>query len=106
VKFLDRNYLYTRLELTDKNSILRDADRISLGITDHHPSFRIGAYTAGGARDIWNTEKTSLAIGSDVTFYSKPSILNPIYGSNPVSWKLFFRIRPGPMTMSLMHGTH
>ena len=106
VKFLDRNYLYTRLELTDKNSILRDADRISLGITDHHPSFRIGAYTAGGARDIWNTEKTSLAIGSDVTFYSKPSILDPIYGSNPVSWKVFVRVRPGPMNMSSMHGTH
>ena len=106
VKFLDRNYLYTRLELTDKNSILRDADRLSLGIADHHPSFRIGAYTFGGARDIWNTEKTSLAIGSDLTFYSKPSILDPIYGSNPVSWKVFLRVRPGPMNMSSMHGTH
>jgi hypothetical protein len=106
VKFLERNYLYTRLELTDKNSILRDADRISLGISAHHPSFRIGAYTFGGARDIWNTEKTSLAIGTDLTFYSKPSILDPIYGSNPVSWKAFLRVRPGPMNMSSMHGTH
>jgi len=106
LKFLDRNYLYTRLELTDKNQLLRAADRLSLGITDDHPSFRIGAYTAGGARDIWNTEKTSLAIGSDVTFYSKPSLLDPIYGSHPVSWKLFFRLRPGPMSMSGMHGTH
>lgn len=103
VKFLDRNYLYTRLELTDKNSLLRDADRISLGITEHHPSFRIGAYTAGGARDIWNTEKTSVAIGSDVTFYSKPSILDSIYGAHPVSWKVFVRVRPGPMSMSSMH---
>jgi len=106
VKFLDRNYLYTRLELTDKNSILRDADRLSLGITDHNPSFRIGAYTFGGARDIWNTEKASVAIGSDLTFYSKPSILDPIYGANPVSWKAFVRIRPGPMKMSSMHGMH
>ncbi len=106
VKFLDRNYFYTRLELTDKNQLLRDADRISLGITDDHPSFRIGAYTFGGVRDIWNTEKTSLAIGSDLTFYSKPSLLDPIYGSNPVSWKLFFRVRPSQMNMSAMHGTH
>ncbi|HEU4932019.1 MAG TPA: hypothetical protein VFT48_08050 [Pyrinomonadaceae bacterium] len=103
VKFLDRNYFYTRLELTDKNQLLREADRISLGITDDHPSFRIGAYTFGGARDIWNTEKTSLAIGSDLTFYSKPSLLDPIYGSNPVSWKLFFRLRPSQMDMSAMH---
>ncbi len=106
VKFLDRNYFYTRLELTDKNQLLRAADRISLGITDDHPSFRIGAYTFGGARDIWNTEKTSFAIGSDLTFYSKPSLLDPIYGSNPVSWKLFFRVRPSQMNMSAMHGTH
>jgi hypothetical protein len=106
LKFLDRNYVYTRLELTDKNQLLREADRISLGITVHHPSFRIGAYTFGGARDIWNTEKTSLAVGSDLTFYSKPSLLDPIYGSNPVSWKLFFRLRPNQMNMSAMHGKH
>lgn len=106
VKFLDRNYFYTRLELVDKNQLLRAADRISLGITEHHPSFRIGAYTFGGARDIWNTEKTSLAIGSDLTFYSKPSVLDPIYGSNPVSWKMFFRLRPRQMNMGAMHGTH
>jgi hypothetical protein len=106
VKFLDRNYLYTRLELADKNQLLREADRISLGITDHHPSFRIGAYTFGGARDLWNADKASLAIGGDVTFYSKPSILDPIYGSNPVSWKVFFRVRPGPMKMSGMHTMH
>ncbi len=106
VNFLDRNYLYTRLELVDKNQLLRDADREQLGITDHHPSFRIGAYTFGGSREIWNTEKHSLAIGSDVTFYSKPSILDPIYGTNPVSWKIFFRLRPQKMTMSGMHGTH
>jgi len=106
VKFIDRNYLYTRLELSDKNQLLRDADRLSLGIADHHPSFRIGAYTVGGAREIWNTETTSLAVGSDVTFYSKPSILDSIYGSNPVSWKLFVRVRPAQMNMSGMHATH
>jgi hypothetical protein len=106
VNFLDKNYLYTRLELVDKNALLRDADRALLGITDHHPSFRIGAYTFGGARDIWNTDKTSVAIGTDLTFYSKPAVLDAIYGSNPLSWKLFFRIRPGKMDMSSMHGNH
>ena len=80
VNFLDKNYLYTRLELVDKNELLRPSDRALLGITDDHPSFRIGAYTFGGARDIWNTDKVSFAIGSDLTFYSKPSILDRIYG--------------------------
>jgi hypothetical protein len=108
VNFLNQNYLYTRLELADKNGLLRAADRALLGIKDHHPSFRIGAYTFGGARDIWNNKKVSFAIGSDLTFYSKPALLDRIYGNNPVSWKLFFRIRPGKMDMTThgIHGTH
>ena len=106
VNFQDKNYVYTRLELVDKNALLRAADRVLLGITDHHASFRIGAYTFGGARDIWNTSKTSLAVGSDVTFYSKPSLLDAIYGNNPVSWKFFLRVRPAKMDMAGMHGGH
>ena len=104
VNFLDKNYAYTRIELVDKDELLRASDRTLLGIAEDHPSFRIGAYTFGGARDLWNTDKLSFAVGSDVTFYSKPAILDPIYGNNPVSWKLFFRIRPGKMDMSHMHG--
>jgi hypothetical protein len=106
VNFLDKNYLYTRLELVDKDDLLRPSDRALLGINEEHPSFRIGAYTTGFARDISDTDKVSLAVGSDVTFYSKPAILDPIYGQRPVSWKLFFRIRPGKMDMSSggMHG--
>jgi hypothetical protein len=106
VNFRDRNYLYTRLELVDKDELLRASDRALLAITDDHPSFRIGAYTFGGARDLWSTDKISFAIGSDLTFYSKPTILDRIYGSNPVSWKLFFRIRPSKMDMQSMHGMH
>jgi len=97
VNFLDKNYVYTRLELVDKDELLRAADRALLGITDDHPSFRIGAYTVGGARDIWNTDKFSVALGSDITFFSKPSVLDPIYGKNPVGWKIFLRLRPAKM---------
>jgi hypothetical protein len=106
VRFLERNYLYTRMELVDKDELLRDEDRSKLGIADHHASFRIGAYTFGGAREIWNTDKVSFALGSDVTFYSKPAVLDQIYGRNPVSWKLFFRLRPGRMKHEGAHGTH
>lgn len=105
VNFLDKNYFYTRLELVDKNELLRPAERALLGIKDDHPSFRIGAYTFGGVRDIWDTRKLSMGIGSDLTFYSKPAILDPIYGSHPVSWKLFLRLRPSKMDMSA-HSLH
>src|SRR6266436_5223702 len=106
VNFLDKNYFYTRLELVDKNELLRASDRALLGITDDHPSFRVGAYTFGGARDVWNTKHVSMAIGSDLTFYSKPVLLDRLYGNNPVSWRLFLRLRPGKMDMSahVIHG--
>jgi hypothetical protein len=106
VQFLDKNYLYTRLELVDKDDLLGPSERALLGITQHHPVFRIGAYTVGGARDVWNTKKVSLAIGGDLTFYAKPAILDGLYGNNPVSWKLFVRVRPAKMDMSQhsMHG--
>ena len=106
VNFHDRNYVYTRLELVDKNQLLRLVDRQLLGLTQDHPAFRIGAYTLGGARDIWNSDKISLAVGSDLTFYSKPALLDLIYGSHPLSWKLFLRVRPTKMKMADNHGVH
>jgi hypothetical protein len=100
VNFLDKNYFYTRLELVDKNELLRAADRAKLGIKQDHPSFRIGAYTFGGVRDVWNKDKFSLGIGSDITFYSTPAVLDRIYGNNPVSWRLFIRLRPRSVEMN------
>jgi hypothetical protein len=105
VNFLERNYLYTRLELVDRDELLSEDELEDLGITGHHASFRVGAYTFGGARELWNTEKLSLAVGSDLTFYSKPDALDALYGRSPVSWKLYFRFRPGKMKAG-GHATH
>jgi len=101
VNFLDKNYLYTRLELVDRNNLLTHDETHALGFgEDFHPQFRVGAYTFGGARDVWNTDRISLALGADVTFYSKPEVLDTLYGRSPVSSKFFVRIRPGRMDMS------
>lgn len=105
-QFLDKNYVYTRIELVDKDELLRAADRLRLGLREDHTSFRIGAYTFGGVRDVWTSDKVRFGIGSDLTFYSMPSELDPVYGKNPISWKLFFRIRPGKMTVHSSHGRH
>jgi hypothetical protein len=99
VQFLDRNYLYTRLELVDKTGLLDSSERASLGITNSHPLFRIGAYTFGYSRDVWTTDKLNVALGSDVTFYSKPGVLDSVYGNNPVSYHFFVRVRPSRMGM-------
>jgi len=83
-----RNYGYTRMELVDKDELFE---------VPSHPSFRIGAYTFGGMRDLVQNSRMQMALGADVTFYSKPDALTPIYGSNPVSFKVFLRFRPGKM---------
>jgi hypothetical protein len=98
--FLERNYLYTRLELVDKSELLDHAELDRLGFAHGtHPQFRIGAYTFGYVRDVWNTENLSVGMGGDLTFYSKPAILDSVYGNNPKSYKFFIRIRPARMKM-------
>ncbi len=86
LNFRRLNYAYTRVELVDKDELFPHAAT--------HPTYRIGAYTFGGVRDFVHSEKWNIGIGSDVTFYSKPSALDPSYGNNPVSFHVFIRIRP------------
>jgi hypothetical protein len=88
LNFMERNYVYTRLELVDK-------DELRGALIPPNRSFRIGAYTLGGVRDLLHNSKINLGLGADVTFYSKPDVLNAAYGDNPVSAKVFLRIRPG-----------
>jgi hypothetical protein len=99
VQFLDKNYLYTRLELVDKTGLLDSSERARLGITNSHPLFRIGAYTFGYSRDVWTTDKLNVALGTDVSFYSKPAALDSVYGGAPVSYRFFVRVRPSRMSM-------
>ncbi len=89
LKFLGGNYAYTRLELVDKDELFPQAAS--------PPAYRIGAYTFGGVRDLVHDQHWQIGLGGDVTFYSKPVVLDPIYGDNPVSFHVFIRIRPGFM---------
>src|SRR5580658_2111448 len=87
LNFLSRNYAYSRLELVDKDELFPAAPT--------HPSYRIGAYTFGGVRDLIHNPRWNIGLGGDVTFYSKPAVLDPFYGNNPVSFHAFIRVRPG-----------
>jgi hypothetical protein len=86
LNFMSRDYLFTRLELVDKDELFPQAAV--------HPAFRIGAYTLGGVRDFVQNHLWQLGIGADVTFYSKPAALNAAYGNHPVSFQIFLRVRP------------
>jgi hypothetical protein len=61
----------------------------------------IGAFTIGGLRTIARPSGWDLAAGADVTTYAFPAILKPLYGNHPVSFHVFFRLRP-PAPMGRM----
>ena len=86
LNFLRRNYVFTRMELVDKNELFPPAEQ---------PSYRIGAYTFGGTRDLVQNRAYQLGLGADVTVYSKPAALDAAYGNYPVSFQIFLRVRPG-----------
>ncbi|MGH9498547.1 MAG: hypothetical protein ACRD3L_05345 [Terriglobales bacterium] len=89
LNFRQRNYAYTRMELVDKDELFPEARA--------HLSYRIGAYTLGGVRDVVQNHRWQLGLGADVTFYSKPGALDAVYGDSPVSLHVFLRVRPGLM---------
>jgi hypothetical protein len=86
VNFKLRNYVFSRMELVDKDELFPDNPAL--------PAFRVGAYTFGGARDLIQSHLWRLALGADFTFYSKPSVLDTAYGQNPLSFQVFLRVRP------------
>jgi hypothetical protein len=122
VNFKDKNYAYTRLELADKSGLLQENiwgrpglisadapfnhDRLvnhdQLAGADPHDDladrwFRVGAMTFGGVRDVVAESKLRVGLGADVTFYHVPDGLRAIYGSQPTSFRVFVRLRPGKM---------
>ena len=62
---------------------------------------RLESYTFGGAHDVIQSRLWQLAVGADLTFYTKPPALDSAYGKNPVSFQVFLRVRP-----ALSHHDH
>ena len=81
-----RNYAFSRMELVDRDELFPNNPAL--------PSYRIGAYTFGGARDLVQSRLWQLALGADLTFYSKTTVLDSTYGNNPISFQIFLRVRP------------
>lgn len=111
INFLDRNYLYGRGEcvnkpgLTDMNIYGRPGlehelsghEHSLVATNDSNANSTVCALTAGYARDVYASSALRVGLGFDVTGYLVPSELEAIYGSNPISFMLNIRIRPGRM---------
>ena len=84
------NHLYGRFELLDKTGLpLADAD--------HHGVTRVGALTLGLARDLDASDAFDLALGADATVYSLDADTRDAYGFNPLSFRVYLRMRPPTM---------
>jgi hypothetical protein len=90
INFRDHNYAFTRLELVDKDELFPHA---TLPAT-----YRIGAYTFGGVRDLVQNNTWQMGLGADVIFYTKPASLDAPYGNYPVSFQIFLRFHPGKVS--------
>ncbi len=81
-RFRSRNIVTGRLELADKNELLRSGQ-----------SFRVGSYTAGYTRDFDFLPGIRTGLGANLTAYSMPSALHGVYGQHPVTIIVFLRFR-------------
>jgi hypothetical protein len=60
------------------------------------------AFTAGAVRDVLNARGWQGGFGADVTFYRPPDALRSAYGDHPLSFHVFFRLRPPAGSMGRM----
>lgn len=57
-------------------------------------NFRVGAFTFGGVREIYDDGRIAVGIGADVTVHTRPGVLDARYGEHPIGSHIFIRVRP------------
>lgn len=95
---LSKVSIYTRYEWVQKSVEELDLDEIQYG---EDTLFPVNALTLGFNYDLFNIGKLRLAAGGQLTGYHTESTLNDLYGKNPVSGQVFFRIYPSLMKMRM-----
>ncbi|MCA1580966.1 MAG: hypothetical protein LC796_06120 [Acidobacteria bacterium] len=100
--------LYGRAELVQKDRELLETKQSSGGRDGggQEELVRVGAYTAGYVRDFDWVSGLRTGIGADVTAYSFPSSLKPVYGDFPLSVHAFLRLRWGSPHAAAGHAGH
>jgi hypothetical protein len=94
----DLRTLFLRLEALQVETALLQTDRVVEGAAADVKN-PVLAVTVGGVRDVLAWRGFEGGIGADISVYGVPDALRPMYGSHPISFHLFFRLRPpaGPM---------
>jgi hypothetical protein len=95
------NSVFGRAEVVQVESDLWLADTTpDIGHADRQDA--VGAFTIGAVRDVLRWRGIEGGIGADATFYAVPDALQPTHGRHPVSFQVFFRLRPPAGSMGRM----
>ena len=89
-KHVGFNSLFIRTELLQVETAVLRRDNL----TDERRRDTVGAFTFGGVRDVLRRRGFEGGFGGGVTFYAVPELLKSTHGEHPVSFQLFFRLRP------------
>jgi len=93
LKFLNRNYAWTRIENADRtNELLLGENPLPPGFTERYFA-RVQGYTAGYDREIGHFPHLSTALGTQATWYGVPDVLKATFGAHPVGVVAFVRVR-------------
>jgi len=96
-----RNTLYGRFEAVQVETSLLQNEQTD-GSPDAAGKDPVLAFTAGAVREVFVWRGFEGGVGGDVTFYGVPEALRPMYSDHPVSFHLFFRLRPPAGAMGRM----
>jgi hypothetical protein len=105
-KFCNANFLFGRLEAVDRDVYeLEHKQQRPEGVP--HRRTRVDAATLGYVRDFPGLGAVESGLGGSLTFYRFASRLDPVYGSAPVSFNVFVRLRYGTHAgMEMAHSHH
>ena len=92
-RHVGRNSTFFRTEVlqVETHALLGDADPLG---HDENKKDVVGAVTLGAVRNILGWRGFEGGLGAAVTVYAVPAVLQPSHGRHPVSFQLFFRLRP------------
>jgi hypothetical protein len=93
LRFKSKNYAWTRIENVDRSNELLVRGAL-LPVFHEEPIGKVQAYSFGYDREVFHIPHLSSAVGGQFTTYGVPESLRPIYGSHPIGFAVFLRLRP------------
>ena len=94
--------VFGRVEVLEVETNLLLTDTIPLTHDAAARKDTVGAFTIGGVRDVLRWHGFEGGVGVGLTFYAVPDPLKVTHGGHPISFQLFFRLRPPTGSMGRM----